>query len=397
MRRNRSGTYIQLLERRTAFWLATFTAFAGAALGGGADVVAGDSAKREFTIRLWVSAALIAIALTAGAFAWSAWRKRNRLRRERGTAYVVDSPARGWTSEEKDAFLNGARTEMASVVTVPGPTGMTSWGWPLGPGAERWSDAVDDLVLSFRSVWANDDRSTTDCVVCWAPHPVAIAWTARAYAAERGLTLRFRQRPTRGRAGRIDVPDWNQGVLSFDSRVVAPAVGYTCALRIAHLRVGEDAGVGGRGDHPKPRVLLIRLHGGDWAGVPLDEETPVNLRIENGTGEALRLGSEADFHEWRYLLGPGQMHPWSDYPLLVSQICDWIAETAHPTGTNLIGMLVPQEIGLGIGINVSRRTESEWPRHLWPLVKFSREQPLTIPGLDLGFDSLHREYRYGPL
>jgi hypothetical protein len=90
------------------------------------------------------------------------------------------------------------------------------------------------------------------------------------------------------------------------------------------------------------------------------------------------------------------MHPWSDYPALVSQICDWIARTAHPTGRNLIGMLVPQEISLGIGVNASRRSPGEWPDHLWPLVKPSKDLPLTIPGLDLGFNSLHQTHLGGP-
>jgi hypothetical protein len=401
VKRRLGVTHVQRLERRTAFWLATFTALAGAALGGVGDVVAGVRGTRELTLRLLVTLGLGLLSVVALGTAWRSWHKRDWLLAERGTAYMVDSPAEGWTPEEKTLFLAGARTEMAHVIHVLGPTGLTSWRWPLGAGAERWSDAVDDLVLSFRSVWANDDRATADSLVCWAQFPVAVAWTSRACVADRSLQLAVRQRPTRGRAGRIEVPAWDQGVHTFDTPTADPPAAGTTGdptrpVRQAHLDIVGEPTPTGDASGERPRILLVRLHDKDWDTVGLDGDAPVDLHVVNSTGRPLGLGPLAEFHEWRRLPDPGPMHPWRDYPALVAQICDWIAATAHPTGPNLIGVLVPQEIGLGIGINVSRRSSGEWPANLWPLVKPSRHVPLTIPGLDLGFDSLHLTHRDGP-
>ena len=394
-------THAQRLERRTGFWLATFTAFAGAALGNLGDVFSGTPWARGFTIWLLVTVGLVVLALAAAAATWRSWRAHNRLLTERGTAYVVDSPAQGWTPEEKTVFLAGAQTEMAHVIHVPGPTGLTSWRWPLGENAQRWSDAVDDLVLSFRSVWANDDRATVDSLVCWAPFPVAVAWTSRACAADRSLRPAVRQRPTGGRAGRIDVPDWSQGIHTFDTPTAdtptdAPNGERGRAMREARIDAVGGSATAGDAPEARPRILLIRLHGGKWADVALDGDASVRLQIVNHSGQPLELGGVAEFHEWRHLPASGRMHSWRDYPALVAQICDWIAATAHPAGPNLIGMLVPQEVGLGIGINASRRSPDQWPAQLWPLVKPSSTVPLTVPGLDLGYDSLHRTHLDGP-
>lgn len=410
----RGESYVRRLERRTAFWLAAFTALTGALLGVLADIVPGvgvasggvrtiasclvrtgcDPAAQDVALRTWVSALLLLLSSGAGVVAWRQWRRRNALLSQRGTVYVVDSPAKGWTPDEKQAFLDQAEKEAAAVVRVPGPTGLTTWDWPLAEGADRWSDAVDDLVLSFRSVWANDDRRTPDSVVCWAPYPVAVAWTARAYAAQRNLGLSFRQRPSSGRAGPIAVPDWGQVVHTYDGADPATGVGTISPVRAARISIVSGGGTAAAAE--RPRVLLVRLHGRAWANVSLDGDDPVDLTMANRSGQPLGIAAEGEFHEWRHLLAPGRMHPWQSYPALVDEICSWIARTAHDTGPNLIGLLAPQEVQLGIGVNVSRREPGDWPQHLWPLVTFSSDQVLTVPGLDLGFDSLHLHHRDAP-
>lgn len=387
---------IQRLNRLTAIWFAVFTALIGAVLGGLADLIAGDSATQDFAIRLWVTLGLAAGSLWALASGWRSWRTRDRLLSQRGKVYVVDSPAATWTPDEKRAFLAAAESEFVDIVYVPGPTGLTSWRWPHAAGAERWSDAVDDLVLSFRSVWANGDNATPNSVICWSWYAVAMAWSARLSSAERNVKLSVRQRPSTGREGRIELPPWDQRVHTFEAGSPSQRRGLTCPVRAAKVRVtrpdAADITHGDSWDGPV-RILLVRATPQEWQGLtPDDDDTSVELHIENRSGQLLGSGGVAELHEWRCLLPERRKHPWDAYPDLVSEIADWIAASADHTALNFLGMLVPQEIGLGLGINVARRPDTAWPSHLWPIIKPSPTLGLMVPGLDLGWASLRRTY-----
>lgn len=255
---------------------------------------------------------------------------------------------------------------------------------------------------------ANDDPRTPNSIVCWAWYPVAIAWTARTRAQQRNLPIAIRQRPSTGRTKSIDMPDWSQPVYSF-APTPAPERprGTVMRDRATGLRLAGadpanpiDAEVSFDGtnvtDAAPINILLVRLHDKEWAGLSPDKDgEPVTLNVANWSGQPLGLPGSAVLHEWR-CLPKSAIHPWTDYPSLTSEIVRWIARTADPDGVNLIGMLVPQEVGLGIGIQVADLTKSQWPAHLWPLIQPSaRAEHLTIPGLDLGWDSLHRGYRVG--
>ena len=389
---------IHRLNQHIAGWGTAFTAFLGTALGIGADVVTSDPQDADFWPRVWILVGLLALCLVSlGASLWS-WRRRDRLLTVRGTSYVVDSPLATWTPDEKNAYLREAEDQFAGIVSIPGPTGLSAWRWPHGEGAERWSDAVDDLVLSFRSVWTNDDNRTPNSVVCWASFATAIAWTARLGAADRNIPLAVRQRPSSGREGRIEIPDWNQEPHHFDPVPITQMKRTPCSVRAATVVLAPTATTGSGGTWPEEvRVLLIRATRQDWEGLTPDTGSdPVNLTISNGSGQSWGLGGPAQFHEGRWLVDPGQKHDWVTYPELVSDIADWIAATAHPTGLNFIGMLVPQEFGLGLGIHVAQRQQNQWPAHLWPIIKPARDIRLVVPGLDLGWESLHRTYLAGP-
>lgn len=401
----RGGEHLQKLSRYAYICLAIFTALIGAALGAVVDLFAGVPGTTDFVIRLWVTIGLTATGAVALVGYGVLSRRRSFLLSQRGTSYVVDSPADTWTPDDKNAYMLAGRTQFADVLEIAGPTGLSSsWRWPLTKGAEQWSDAVDDLVISFRSVMANDDPRTPSSVVCWAWYPVAIAWTARACSQERNLPIAIRQRPSTGRAKDIiEMPDWNQPVHSF---VAAPASdrprGTVIGDRAVELRLaaGDPANPDRTEDAVGPSelgrisILLVRLHDKEWAGLsPGTDGEPVSLEIANWSGRSIGLRDSAVLHEWRCLAGTG-VHRWSDYPDLVSEIVRWIAATADPDGVNLLGMLVPQEVGLGIGLQVAKLTKSEWPAHLWPLIQPSfRAKHLTIPGLDLGWESLHQGYR----
>ena len=385
---------VSALGRRAAIAFAVFTAAAGAVLGLLPDLVAGNVNNEDFQLKAWAGGWLTAIGLAALVLGLAAWRNRDRLLAERGTVYVVDSPAEGWTPEEKDAFLKGAVNEFASVLHVPGPTGLTLWRWPTDERAIRWSDAVDDLVLSYRSVFKNDDSSTPNSLVSWSTFAVAIAWTARLCASERSARLAVRQRPTRGRQGEIDLPPWDQGVHAFK-----PAADYTpqgatraarpLALVLTGPAVSEPTTIS--------RVLLVRMTSGPWDAVPCDDSVgPVSLTAVNRSGLDLASSPTCDLLEWRVVPPQGSMHPWATYPALVAEICDWIEANASSEAVTLLGMQVPQEISMGIGINVASRHDGQWPANLWPLIKASASEPLVIPGLSLGFASLHQHHKDGP-
>lgn len=389
-------TIVQRLSRRAAIAFAVFTAAAGAVLGVVPDLVAGNTSQEEFQLKAWAGGWLAVGGLVALLLGWLFWRKRDVLLAQRGTVYVVDSPAEDWTPESKEVFLKGAVNEFASVLHVPGPTGLTTWRWPTDERAVHWSDAVDELVLSYRSVFVNDDSATPNSVVCWSWFAVAIAWTSRLKAAERNLRLSVRQRPSPGgRQAEIDTPPWSQGVHSFARLEAYQATGEILGPRPLHLTVA--GGTPATSSTEVGRVLLVRMTGGPWDVVECDHSPEaVSLSVVDHSGASLQAGDNCDLLEWRNVVPKGQAHQWRDFPALVSEICDWIADNASKTGATLIGMQVPQEVSMGIGINVASRDLAEWPATLWPLIKPRRADRLIVPGLDLGYQSLHRWRGEGP-
>lgn len=80
----------------------------------------------------------------------------------------------------------------------------------VGNGAERWSAKVDDLVRAYWTVQHNDDNRAHGSILVWAWWSLAMAFAARATAGRRELVLRVRQRPSRGREGRLDLDAWRQ-------------------------------------------------------------------------------------------------------------------------------------------------------------------------------------------
>jgi hypothetical protein len=112
---------------------------------------------------------------------------------------------------------------------------------------------------------------------------------------------------------------------------------------------------------------MIVVH--DAAGLGEHEQTPVKVR------------------ELRCMTVGRTPMSWPAYPSFVREVSDWIAgaASAHPDATMLLGMRgVPQEIGIGLGIDAATGSPETWPRELWPLHWDPHRVALVIPRLDLG-------------
>lgn len=393
-------------------------ALLGGALGVVPDLVAGDPKAPDFVPRLLTGAAVLVGGVSVLWGGLRLWQRRETLRRLRGTAYVIDELAEAWTYEEKRSFLADLRTEFAAVLRVPGPADLgAEWRWPLGVGAERWSDKVDELAKAFWAVHFNDDQVTHNALFVWAWWPVALAFAARATAGRRRMTLRVRHRPSSGREGQLDAVGWQKGAHVF-LRDPSPALRRPAAeqpVRAARITLpartpapsfaaAADSSVvaplpAAPEETAPVTVLLVRMSRGEWGPIPDVSSTPrepIELAIADSAGLGLAGPVPAQVREWRCLAKPGQFHDWDSYPGLAQAAVDWIASTAARVGgIVLLGMLVPQEVAVGMGVLIAHAPQRHWPAHLWPVhfgvVDGRRE--LVIPGLDLGWRSLQTVHR----
>ena len=406
-RRRRDGRAdaVARLERAFGISMALGTALIGAALGLLPDVL--TVTDGFFARRVGIMSTFAVLGTAALCLAGVAWFRRGRLLQRRGSLYVVDADAQEWDSDSaKRRFFDSVDQQFARVLDVPGPNDLESeWKWPAEPpGMSLWSGGVDDLVLTFRALQRGDNQSTANNVVAWLPWPAAIAFPARLTQADRGLDLEIRQRPSGGRQGMFNVDAHAHRGHSFDRR--AP-YGESRALEIRRsarvtFHPGETparAGVRAR-NAPVParrvRVLLLRTTSHPWGPVPFDAPdtaavTPVELEIVDHLGLGLDT-ADAELLEWRWVPDAERkqrFHPWSDFPALCHHAVDWVIANALPVneGVTLLGALLPQEVSLGIGLDCLRT--GGWPHHLYPLYR-PKGKPMSIPGLDLGADSLRR-------
>ncbi len=90
-----------------------------------------------------------------------------------------------------------------------------------------------------------------------------------------------------------------------------------------------------------------------------------------------RLGATAD---------PVPPLPWKAFPAAASQIAHWITDQAaqHPQAVILLATRVPQELALGLGIQLAQRRQ--WPQQVYPV--YFEPQDLIVPDLKLGRERL---------
>jgi hypothetical protein len=351
-----------------------------------------------------------------GVGAWR-WRRRVQILAARGTAYVIDEVATQWQHEEKESVLADIKAGFARRLIVPGPSALDqAWQWrPDAEAAERWDASVDTLVRSFWAVHYNDDQITKNALFTWAPWPVAVAFAARATARHRGLVLHVRQRPSYGAIGpRADLklPDPAYDFLrSSPSTPLAKAapdrtvtkLGGKVRLTVESLNVPTSPEQAAAGHQHKsaervrpPLLLLVRTTHGLIGPIPMDlaKAPPVTVHAAGClVGSLLPEGTHTvTVAEWRLdsETEPVPELAWEAFPAAADEIANWIvaAAAAHPDRVVLLGTRIPQELTIGLGIQLGQRRH-EWPMHAYPVYYAGRR--LTVPDLRLGADSVPAE------
>jgi hypothetical protein len=389
-----------------ASWIAGL--LAAFALGNVPSLVTGDWKAAGTWVSLWLSVGATLIAAVAFGFAATARRGRDRMIAGNGTAYLIQERARFWDDDNAARFRAGIHRQFARVIQVPGPVEAgRGWDWSLDGDAWQWDAKCDELVRAFRVLSidkARDGTVSPDGVFLWAHWAVAAAFGMRVTAADRDLVLDVWQRPSRARAGEVEPEIWAQRPLHFTA---APATETNGPAFSEHLwpatldlsRVARQAGGTRRGTPGgKVSVLLVRFSTAGWGPLPaVAGETPADpltLRLSCAVS-ALPPGSlPGHVHELRCVppAGPsGAQFPWQQFPALAAAAVAWIGRKAKELDghTLLLGTVVPQEVGLGLGILAGQESRrGSWPDHAWPIVQNQRDGGLVVPNLDLGSAAL---------
>ena len=384
------------------YWIAgLLIAFA---LGNVPSLVTADWKSAMTWVSLWLSVGATVIAAMTFGFAEATRRGRDRMLAQNGTAYIIQERARFWDDDKAARFREGIHRHFARVIQVPGPVEADrSWDWSLDADAWHWDARADDLVRAFRVLSideARDGTITPNGVFLWAHWAVATAFGMRVTAADRDLVLDVWQRPSHARAGEVEPEIWSQRPHRFTATPAAEATApqfseHLWAATLELSRIAPRVGGTRRGTRSgKVSVLLVRFSSSDWGPLPAVIEPvpagPLVVRLSCAASVFPPGSSPAEVHELRCvpLVGPpGAQFPWPQFPMLVAEALAWIERKAKELEghTLLLGTLVPQEVGLGIGIRVGHDSgRASWPGHLWPIVQNQRDGSLVIPNLDLG-------------
>jgi hypothetical protein len=96
--------------------------------------------------------------------------------------------------------------------------------------------------------------------------------------------------------------------------------------------------------------------------------------------------------EWRLSTAdrPAPQVPWEAFPAVAETIAEWVTleASARPGHVVLLAARIPQELAVGLGIQLGQRTRT-WPHRVYP-VYFAGGQ-LVIPELMLGAESVPAE------
>jgi hypothetical protein len=139
--------------------------------------------------------------------------------------------------------------------------------------------------------------------------------------------------------------------------------------------------------------LLIRVVIGPIGPIGLDltGHQPVTLRAPASLiGPVLPAGpAVAPVAEWRLVSHSRTREalPWRAFPRVADGIAEWVIKqaVAHSCDVVVIGARLPQELAVGLGIQLGQRPSS-WPWRMYPAI-YDHGQ-LVIPDLQLGGEAV---------
>jgi len=380
----------------------------------------------------WLTVAFLALGVLSLGLAGRRWLIRQRMLGQRGTAYVVDEQAIYWLPEEKKSVLATISAGFQRTLLVPGPAMLgDDWNWQAdASGAPQWEARTVQLVRSFWAVHYNDNHLTRNALFVWAPWPVAMAFGARATALRRGLVLHVRQRPSSGPTGLRDELRLEDSAHDFRDTRELPALEdvapqhHLVKTDDVHLTVtlqplpGPDPPVfteqgrqrvealagsparadTGRAGEPKLLLLLVRFAEQQIGPIPADlrQAADICLRVSGSlAASVLPPGPyRIPVSEWRLAAEDRSQVPWPAFPAVAQSIARWAEKQAeeHRGHVILLAARMPQEIAVGVGIQLGRRYTT-WPEHVYP-VHYAGDH-LVVPDLDLGRHSVAPERAQG--
>lgn len=302
-----------------------------------------------------------------------------------------------WRHEEKESVLADVGDGFAAVLRVPGPAELGSnWRWEADArAAPQWDARVDELVSSFWAVHYDDSQITRDAVFVWAPWPVAVAVGARVTARRRGLVLHVRQLPS--------LAD-----MAVHHELVTVSATVTMTIEPLGAPAASQRGRPGvRGTGEAGLLLIVRVTHGPVGPIPVDlaNAGPFTVHVSPSlAGRVTPVGTQAvQAAEWRLAprtAGTARVPdlPWQAFPAAAQAIADWVAEqaAAHPGRVVLLAARFPQELAVGVGVQLGQRSWDrapgrQWPRQVYPV--FYGGDSLVVPDLRLGAESVpsHRK------
>lgn len=333
----------------------------------------------------WLVGSSVAAVVTLGT-AMAMWWFRNTLLHRRGTAYLIEELSPDWDPEDRRAFKAAVRSQFSAIQEVLGPGRLRNEQvWTFDDrGCQLWDERLTDLVHSFRALHANDDPTTDNALYMWAPWSVALAFGLRTVGRHRGVHLHVRHRPSYGRLGEAQPVGFMHAGISFrDTDALRTPLTGIVTQRERSVRLCADPG----GAATSVTVLLVRTSDRPYASLPAAAGCRISkMAVRDGAGLGLPRRQKVTVREWVYR-PQNRFIPWREYQSVAFAAAEWIRDcsaAAEPNAIILLGTLLPQEIGVGIGIVAAAMPG--WPPRLWPLMYDAKDEALVIVRLNLGRD-----------
>jgi hypothetical protein len=146
----------------------------------------------------------------------------------------------------------------------------------------------------------------------------------------------------------------------------------------------------------------VRVTYGRVGPIPVDlaKTEPFTIYVSPSlAGRVIPAGTQVvRAHEWRLasrVAGAERVPelPWPAFPAAAEAIADWVVDqaAAHLGRVVLLATRIPQELAVGLGVQLGQRSWDrtsgrQWPQKVYPL--FHADDSLVVPDLQLGAESV---------